>query len=151
MVQFSHSYMTAGKTTALTIWTFVSTVMSLLFNKLSWFVTAFLPKSRHLFISWLQSLSAVTQEPKNIKYAISIFSPSICFEVMGLDAMIFVFWILSFKPAFLLSSFTFIKRLFSFSFLSPIRVVSSAHLRLLILLSGILIPACESSSHQHFT
>jgi len=73
-------------------------------------------------------------------------SPSISHEVMGLDAMILVLWMLSFKPTFSLSSFTFIKRLFSSSFLSAIRVVSSAYLRLLIFLPAILIPACASSS-----
>ena len=75
-----------------------------------------------------------------------IDSPSICHEVMGPDAMIFVFWMLSFKPTFSLSSFTFIKRLFSSSLLSAIRVVSSTYLRLLIFLLAILIPACASSS-----
>ena len=72
--------------------------------------------------------------------------PSICHEVMGPDTKIFIFWKLSFKPAFSLSSFTFIKRLFSSSSLSAIRVVSSAHLRLLIFLPGILIPAYASPS-----
>ena len=73
-------------------------------------------------------------------------SPSISLEVMGPDTMIFVFWMLSFKPTFLLSSLIFIKRLFSYSLLSAIRVVSSAYLRLLIFLLTILIPACASSS-----
>ena len=73
-------------------------------------------------------------------------SPSICHKVMALDAMILVFWIWSFKPTFSLSSFTFIKRLFSSSSLSAIRVVSSADLRVLIFLLAILIPACASSS-----
>ena len=77
---------------------------------------------------------------------VSIVSPSICHEVMGQDAKIFVFWMLSFKPAFSLSSFMFIERLFSSSLLSAVRVVSSAYLRLLILLPAILIPACASSS-----
>ena len=76
---------------------------------------------------------------------VSGFSPSICYEVMGPDVMILVFWMLSFKPTFLVSSFTFIKRLFS-SFLSAIRVLSSAYLRLLIFLLAMLIPACGSSS-----
>ena len=76
----------------------------------------------------------------------SIVSPSICHEVMGLDAMILVFWMLSFKLTFSLSSFTFINRLFSSSSLSAKRVVSSAYLRLLIFLPEILIPACASSS-----
>ena len=77
---------------------------------------------------------------------VSIVSPSICHEVMGLDAMILVLWMLSFKPTFSLSSFTFIKRLFSSSSLSAISVVSFAYLRLLIFLLAILIPACASSS-----
>ena len=86
-------------------------------------------------------------EPPKVKSAtVSTVSPSIYHEVMGPDAMIFVFWMLSFKPTFLLSSFTFIKRLFSSSSLSAIRVVLSAYLRLLIFLSAILIPACASSS-----
>ena len=77
---------------------------------------------------------------------VSTFSPSISHEVMGPDAMIFVFWMLSFKPTFSLSSYTFSKRLFSSSSLSAIRVVSSAYLRLLIFFLAILIPACVSSS-----
>ena len=120
--------MTAGKTTALTRWTFVGKVMSLLFNTLSRLVIALLPRSKRLSISWLQSPSAVLLEPKKIKsVTVSIVSPSICYEVMGLDAMIFVFWMLNFKPAFSLSSFTFIQKFFSSSLLSAIRVVSSAY------------------------
>ena len=89
MVQLSHSYMTTGKTIALTIWTFVSKVMSLLFNMLSRFVIAFLPRSKCLLISWLQSPSAVILDPKKIKsVTVSMFSPSICHEVMGQDAKI---------------------------------------------------------------
>jgi len=92
MAQLSHPYMSAGKTIALTIWNFVDKMMSLLFNMLFRFVIAFLPKSKHLLISWLQSLSAVILEPKKIKYVtVSIFSPSICYEVMRPDAMILVF------------------------------------------------------------
>ena len=92
-------------------------------------------------------MAAVILEPPKIKsVTVSIISPSICHEVMGPDAMILVFWMLSFKPTFSLSSFTFIKRLFSSSSLSAIRVVSPAYLRLLILLPAILIPACASSS-----
>ena len=88
MVQLSHLYMTTGKTIALTIETFVGKVMSLLFR----FVINFLPRSKHTLISWLQSPSAVILEPKKIKPVIvSVFSPSICHEVMGPDAMIFVF------------------------------------------------------------
>ena len=84
MVQLSHPYMTPGRTIALTIWTFVSKVMSLLFNTLSRFVIAFLPRSKHLLISWLQSQSAVILEPKKIKsVTISVLSPSICHEMMG--------------------------------------------------------------------
>ena len=135
------------KTIASTIQTFVSKVISLLFNMLSGFVIAFLPRSKRLLISCLQSPSAMILEPKKIKsVTVSIISPFICREVMGLDAMIFIFCMLSFKPAFSLSSFTFIKRLFSSSLLSAIRVVSPAFLRLLIFLPTILIPAYASSS-----
>ena len=84
------------------------------------------------------------QENKSV--TISIVSPSVCHEVMGLDAMILVFWILSFKPAFSCSSFTLIKRFFSSSSLSAIRMVSSTYLRLLIFLPAILTPTCASSS-----
>ena len=112
MVQLSHPYMTTGKTIALTRWTFVGKAMSLLYNMLSRLVIAFLPRSKCLLISWLKSLSAVILELRKIKsLTVSIVSPSICHEVMGLDAMILVFGILSFKPSFSLSSFTFIKRL----------------------------------------
>ena len=89
MVQISHPYMTNGKSIALTRWTFVGKVMSLLFNILSKFVIAFLPRSKHVLISWLQSPSAVILEPKKIKsVTVSIVSPSIFHEVMGPDAMI---------------------------------------------------------------
>ena len=92
MVQLSCLYMTTGKTIALTRWTFVSKVMSLLFNMLSRLVIAFLPRSKHLFISWLQSLSAEILEPKKIKpVTVSIASPSICYEVIGPNAMTLVF------------------------------------------------------------
>ena len=107
---------TTGKTIALTRWTFVGKVMSLLFNMLSRFVIAFLPRSKCLLISWLQSSSAVIYEPPKIKsVTVSIVSTSFCHEVMGLVAMVFVYWMLSFKLNFSLSSFTFIKRLFSSS------------------------------------
>ena len=83
------------KNIGLTLWTFVGKVMSLLFNMLSRLVIAFLPRSKHLLISWLQSPSSVILEPKKIKYVtVSIVSPSICHEVMGPDAMILVFWML---------------------------------------------------------
>ena len=92
MVQLSHPYMTTGKTTALTRWTFVSKVMSLLFNMLCRFVMVFLPKSKRFLISWLPSPSAVILEPKKIKsVTVYIVSPTICQDVMGLDAMILVF------------------------------------------------------------
>ena len=92
MVQLSHSYMTTEETIALTRWTFVGKVMSLLFNMLSRFVIVFLPRSKCLLISWLQSPSAVILEPKKIRSdTVSIVSPSIYHEVMGPDAMILVF------------------------------------------------------------
>ena len=135
MVHLSHPYMTTGNIIALTIQTFVGKVMSLLFNTLSRFIIAFLPRNKRLLISWLQSPSAVISEPKHIKsVTVSLISPSICQEVMRLDVMILLFWMLSFKPAFSLSSFTCIKRLISSSSLSAIRVISSAYLRLLIFL-----------------
>ena len=143
MVQLSHPYMTTGKTIVLTRWTFVSKVMSLLFNMLSRLVIAFLSRSKHLWISWLQGFWS-PRKKKSV--TVSTGSPSICHEVMGPDAMIFIFWMLSFKPTFSLSTFTFIKRLFSYSSLSTIRVVSSAYLKLLIFLLAILIPAYASSS-----
>ena len=89
IVQLSHSYMTTGKTIALTRWTFVGKVMSLLFNMLSKLVITLLPRSKHPLISQLQSPSAVILEPKKIKPG--TLSPSICHEVMGPDAMILVF------------------------------------------------------------
>ena len=126
--------MITGKTIALTRQTFVSKVMSLLFSMLSRLVIAFLPRSKCLLISWLQPPSAVILEPQKIKSdTVSIVLPSICYEVMGPDAMILVSWMLSFKPTFSVSSFTFIKRLFSSSSLYAIRVVSSAYLILLII------------------
>ena len=101
------------------------------------FVIASLPRIKWLLISWKQSPSTVILEPKKIKSTTaSTFSPTICHEVMGPDAMIF-YWMLSFKPAFSLSSFTLIKRLFGSSSLSGIREVSSAYLRLLIFLPSV--------------
>ena len=143
--------MTAGKTIAMTRWTFVSKVMSLLLNMLSRFVIAFLPRSNHLLFLWLQSPSVVILETKKINsVTVFIVSATICHEVMGLDAMIFVFWMLGFKPTLSLSSFTFMKRLFSSSWLFAIRMVSSAYLRLLIFLPVILISAVLHLA-QHFT
>jgi len=121
--------MTTRKTIALTRRTFVDKVLFLLFNMLSMLFITFLPRSKCLLISWLQSLSAVILEAKKIKsVTFSIVSTSICHEVMGPEAMILVFWMLSFKTVFSLSSFTFIKRLFNSSSLSAIRKVSSAYL-----------------------
>ena len=101
---WSHLYMTTGKTIALTIWTFVSKVISLLFNT---GMSLLFFQGASVLISWLHSPYTVILEPKNIKsLTVSIVSPSICYEVMGLDAMILIFWMLSFKPAFSLSSFT---------------------------------------------
>ena len=91
-VQISHPYMTTGKTIALTRWTFVGKVMSMLLNTLSRLVITFLPRSEHLLISWLQSPSAVILEPRKIQSdTVSTVSLSICHEVMGPDAMIFIF------------------------------------------------------------
>ena len=130
--------MTTGKTILLTIWTFIRKLMSLHFNMQSRLVTAFLPKSKHLFISWIQS-----QENKicHCFHCFPIYLPwsdgTRCHDLF--------FWMLNFKPAFSLCSFTFIKRLFS-SLLLAIRVASYAYLRLLIFLPAILIPAYASSS-----
>ena len=158
MVQFSYLHVTTGKTIALTVWTFVGKVMSLPFNNtLSMFVIAFLPRSKHLLLSWLHSPSTVILESKKNKICHCFhFSPiylpwndetgchDLCVCVC-VCVFIFVFWTLSFKPAFSLPFFRRIKRLFSSSLISAIRVVSSAYLRLLIFLLAILIPACESS------
>ena len=119
--------------------------MYLLFNMLSRFLIAFLPRRKHLLISWHLSPSTLILQPKKIKsVTASTFSPSICYEVMGLDAMILVFWMLSFKPPF------FTKRLLSFSSLSAIRVVSSAYLKLLMFLPANWIPVFKSSSPAFF-
>ena len=91
-VQLSHPYVTSGKAIALTRWTFVDKVMSLLFNMLSRLITTFLPRSKHLLISWLQSPSAVILEPLKLKsITVSTVSPSACHKVVGPDAMIFIF------------------------------------------------------------
>ena len=138
IVQLSHPYMTTGKTIALTKRTFVGNVMSLLFNMLSRFAS----------FNFMAAITICSDfgAPKNkICHCFQCF-PFTCNEVIGLDAMILGFCMLSFKPTFSLSSFTFIKRLFSSSSFSAIRVVSSAYLRLLIFLLAILIPACASSS-----
>ena len=141
--------MTTGKTIALTRQTFVDKIRSLLFNMLSRLVITFLPVSKHLLISWLQLPSVVILKPPKIKsVTVSTVSPSICHETMWPDAMILVFWMLSFKPTFhspvSLSSRGSLERLVSSS-LSAIRVVSSAYLGLLIFLPAVLIPAWTSA------
>ena len=107
-VQLSHPYTTTGKTIALIIQTFVGKAVSLLFNMLSRLVITFLPRSKCLLISWLQSPSAVILEPQS-QPLFPLFPQSICHEVMGPDPMILVFSVLSFKPTFSLFSFTFIR------------------------------------------
>ena len=138
----------------LSLWlrrTFVSKVISLLFNMLSRLLIALLPRSNCLLISWLQSPSEGILEPQKTKsLTVSIVSPYICHEMMEPDAMILVFWMLSFKPTFSLSSFTFNKKLFSSSLFSVKRVGSSAYLRLFIFLPAILIPAYASTSLEFF-
>ena len=142
IVQLSHPYMTTEKTIALTRQTFVGKVMSLLFKMLYSLAIDFLPRSKSILITWLQAPYAGTLEPPIIRSpTVSNYSPSMNDELMGPDAMILVFWMLSFKSTFSLSSFSFIKKLFSSSFFF-IRVMSSAYLRLLIFLPVILIPAC---------
>ena len=125
----SHPYMTTEKNIALTIWTFVGKVMSLLFNILPRFVIVFLPSSKHLLTSWIQSLSVVILEPKKIKSCVTVstFSPSNCYEMMGLDAMIliFAFWVLNQLFQSLLSQSP---RGFSVPLFSAIRVISSVYL-----------------------
>ena len=120
--------------------------MSLLFNMLSRLIITFLPRRKHLWISWLQSPSAVTLEPPKIKSVPYPLFPQL-FPMKCWDRMLWSLfsecWVL--KPTFSLSSFTFIRRLYSSS-LSAIRVVSPAYLRLLIFLLAVLIPACASSS-----
>ena len=128
------------KNIALTIWTFVCKMMSLLFNALSGSVIAFLPRNKCLLISWLCRHLHWFWNPRkwNLR-PFPPFFPSIFYKVMGLDAMIFVFWMLSFKPAFPLSSFIFINRLLGSSSLAAIRVVSAAYLRLLLFLRVLTI------------
>ena len=140
-VQLSHPYMTPGKTTALIRQTFVGKVMSLLFNMPPRMVITFLPRSKCLLISRLQSASALILEaPKIVCHYLHCFPVYLAWSD-GTGCRDLSFWMLSFKPTFLLSSFASIQRLFGSSLLSAIRVVSSAHLRLLIFLPAILIPA----------
>ena len=108
IVQLTHPYMTTGKTINLTRWNFVDKVISLTFNMLSSLVITFLPRSKYLLISCLQSPSVVILEPQKIKSdTVSSVSPSISHEVMGPDAMIFIFWMLRFKPIFFTLHFHF--------------------------------------------
>ena len=118
---------TTGQTVALTRWTFVSKLIFLLSKMLYRLVIAFLPRSKHLLVSWLQSPSAVILEPPKIKsVTVSIVFPPICHEMMVPEAMIFIFWMFNCTLVFSLFPFTFIKRLFNSSLLSVIRMVSSA-------------------------
>ena len=145
-VQLSHPYMTTGKTIASTRRTFDGNVMSLLFNMLSRLVLTFLPRSKHLLISWLQSPSETILEPKR-----KVWHYFHCFPIYfpwsdGTRCHDLSFWNVELKPTFSFSSFTFIKRLFSSSSLSAIRVVSSEYLKLLIFLPQfwfqlVLLPA----------
>ena len=154
MVHLLHLYITTGKTIPLTRWTFVSKVMSLLFSILSRFVIAFLPRNKRLLISWLRSPSAVILEPKKIKVSHCFHFFLHLFAMKWWDHMpwsqIFQCWVLSQVFHSLLSP-SFIKRLFSSSSLSTIRLVSSTYLRLLIFLPSILIPAWGSSSPEFCT
>ena len=131
MVQLSHLYMTTEKTIALTSWTFIGKVLSLLFNMLSRLVIAFLPKSKPLnFMASLTTYSDFGASPKIVCHCFHCFPIYLPWsDGPGCHDLC---WMLSFKPTFSLSSFTFIKRLFNSSLLSAIRVVSSAYLRLLM-------------------
>ena len=139
--------MTTGKTIALTRWNFVGKVMSLLFNTLSRFIILFLSQSKWLLMAAVNVQSDLGDQ-KNKTYQSPFpffFSVSVCNEVIDLDVMILVFWVLTSKPAHSLFSFTLFNRPFSY-FLSVIRVESSAYMRLLIFLPSNLIPVCDSHS-----
>ena len=146
MVQLSHPYMTPGETIALTRWTFAGKVMSLLFNMLSRLVIAFLPRSKPFnfmaAVTICSDFGAQENEVCHCFHRVSIYLP----WCDGTGCHDLCFWNVSFKPALPLSSFTFIKRLFSFSLLSAIKVVWFAYLRLLAFLPAVLIPACALSS-----
>ena len=150
IVQLSHQYMTTGKTIAVTIRTFVSRVMSLLFNTLSRFVSC-LPAKKQLRSDFMVAVTVHSDfgaQEEEIGHYFHL-SPSVCHVVIGPDGIILVFLIFSFKLALSLSSFTLIKKLFSSSLLSAIRVVSTAYLRLLMFLPAVLIPACNLSRISH--
>ena len=142
--------MTTEKTTALTRWTFVSKITSPLFNILSRLVIVFLPRNKRLLISWLQSLSAVILEPKKIK-TLSLFPlfPHLFATKWGDRMPCSVFWMLSFKPGFPHSSFTFIKRLFSSFSLPAVRVVCSAHVWALFLEPRLRVCVYAESLRPH--
>ena len=149
MVQISHPYMTIGKAIALTIWTFVGKVMSLLFNVLSKFVIAFLPRSKGFLISWLQSPSAVILErPPTKKENLSLFPlfPLYLPWSDGAGCHYLFFFNIEFQTSFFTLLFHPYQEFFSSFILSAIRVVSSVYLGLLTFLMAILIPACYSSS-----
>ena len=137
--------MNPGKTTALTRQTFVSNISSFQYTV---YVGHSFPCKEQASFNFMAAVTISSDfRAQKIKFlTVSIASPFICYEVMGPNAMILVFCMLSFKPTFSLSSFTFIKRLFSSSSLSAIRVVSSAYLRLLIFLPAVLTSDCASSS-----
>jgi len=145
-VQLSNPYMITGKTTALNTWTSVGKSFSAFYYAL--LVGHNFSFEEQVSFNFISAVSiSVTLEPKKIKSAIvSAVSPSICHEVKEPDSMTLVFWRLSFKPAFSLSSFTLFKRLFSFFSLYAIGWLSSWYLRLLIVLLEILIPVCASIS-----
>ena len=143
MVQLSHLYITTGKNHSFDYVDLCWEVISLLFNTLFRFVIAFLWRSKHLLISWLQWFRIPRKENLSL---LPLYTPSICHEMMGQDTMILGFLMLSLELTFSLSFFTLIKKLFSSSSIFAIRVVSSAYLRLLIFLLAILILACDSSS-----
>ena len=110
MFLLSHPYVTAGKAIALTVWSFVGKVMSLLFNTLSRFVIAFLPRSNRLLISWLQSSAVILEPPKIKSVTVFFVSPSICYEVMGPEAMILVFLDVEFEASFFHSPLLLLSR-----------------------------------------
>ena len=150
MVQILHPYVSTGKTVALTIWTIFSKVMSLLFNMLCRFIITILLRSKHHLLSWLQSLSTVILELKKIKsVTASIFSPSICHEVMGLDAMMLKFLNVEFQSTLF---HPHQEILFPLHFLPSewyhlhIWGWSPVNLFLFLPFLAILIPACDSSS-----
>ena len=153
IVQLSHPYITTGKTIALTIQTFVGKVMSLLFNNAVYVCHSFSSKEQPSFnfMAAITVCSDFGAQENKICHCYHCF-PSTCCEVMRLDAMILVFWMLSLKPDFSLFSFTLINRFFSSSSLSAIGVMLSAYLRILILSPALLIPVYDSPSPEcHMT